>query len=102
MSFAEKVYRIYNTTGFALASKHLEECLKEVWRDHSNDNHNKVVGAINRMVRYADEDARDETGARIQFDHTVDELEKQGYTNIADLEYRDFREYLDKDFNPYD
>ena len=87
---------------FFKASQHLEECLKEVWRCHSNENHNQVVGAINRMIRHATDDGRDETAAGIQFRVIVDDLERRGYTNIADLEYKDFREYLDKDFNPYD
>ena len=102
MSFAEKVYRIYNPALFAAASQHLKDCLKEVWRDHTQENHNKVVGAINRMNRHATDDGRDETAASIQFSVIVLDLERRGYTNIADLEYRDFREYLDKDFNPYE
>ena len=102
MSLVERNCRLYNRNAFFDAAQHLEECLKEVWRCHSNENHNKVVGAINRMVRHATEDGRDETAARNQFDYLVLDLERRGYTNIADLEYKDFREYLDKDFNPYD
>ena len=91
-----------NRNSFFAAALELEQCLKDVWRDHTQENHNKVVGAINRMNRHATDDGRDEMAASIQFRVIVDDLERRGYTNIADLEYKDFREYLNKDFNPYD
>ena len=102
MSLVERNCHLYHRESFFDAAQYLEECLKEVWRKHSQENHNKVVGAINRMNRHATDDGRDETAASIQFSVIVLDLERRGYTNIADLEYKDFREYLDKDFNPYD
>ena len=102
MSLVERNCRLYNRNAFFDAAQHLEECLKEVWCNHTNDNHNKVVGAINRMNRHATDDGRDETAAYIRFTEIVLDLERRGYKFIADLEFKDFREYLDKDFEPYD
>ena len=100
MSIVERNCHLYNRASFFVAAQHLEECLKEVWRKHSQENHNKVVGAINRMNRHATDDGKDETASYIKFTEIVLDLEMHGYPYIADLQYKDFREYLYKDYNP--
>ena len=102
MTSFEKRFHLRNPKLFIDASLHLERCLKEVWHQHSQENHNKVVGAINRMVYYATDDGKDETAASVKFSEIVLDLEMQGYPYIADLKFKDFRKYLDKDGNPYE
>lgn len=102
MSSVEETFNLFNPMLFASASLRLERCLKEVWRHDTQDNHNQVVGAINTMIRHATEEGKDETDAHNKFDRIVLDLEKRGYTNISELEFKEFREYLDKDGNPYE
>ena len=93
---------LYNPELFNSAAKRLRTNIIIYWQNDSINNHNRIVSDINAMVRHATFRGVDETDARNTFDHFTVDLEKLGYKGSIEMEFRDFRQYLDEEGNPYE
>ena len=87
---------------FNAAAKRLRTNMIIYWRHDSINNHNRIVSDINAMVRHATFYGTDETAARNTFDRITIDLERLGYKGCIEMEFKDFRQYLDEEGNPYE
>ena len=86
---------------FHACESELKDYLIDYWYDETPDNHNHIVGVLDKMNSYANTRG-DETRASVAFASAVLELEEKGYKNMCEFQYKDFRRYLDLTWNPYD